>query len=376
MVHIAIFASGNGSNAQNIIRRFKGSDVVSVDLVLSNKADAYVLKRAGDLGVPTAFVPKADFAREDILLPLLESHGIGFIVLAGFLLMVPDFLLERYGGRIINIHPSLLPKFGGRGMWGHHVHEAVKAAGESETGMTVHYVSSVCDGGEVIAQFSVPVLPTDSAEDIAAKEHVLEMELFPDVILEVLKEKFPSEFKKNENMSTNPPTTTDKSPFPPFRVGNGFDVHATAQGLPMWLGGVRIEDSPVGFVAHSDGDVAIHALCDAILGALALGDIGHHFPDTSPRWKGIDSKVLLSKVMQLAGERGWEVVNADITIALQAPKVGKYVPLMRETLASVMGTSVQNVSVKATTTERLGFVGREEGCEVWATVLLYHPDAT
>ncbi len=169
-----------------------------------------------------------------------------------------------------------------------------------------------------------------------------------------------------------PSDTACKRPFvPPFKVGNGFDVHALAADLPMWLGGVRIEDSPVGFVAHSDGDVAIHALCDAILGALALGDIGHHFPDTSDEWRGIDSKILLSKVVDLARERGWEVGNADITIALQAPKIGKYVPSMRETLSKVMGISVDNVSVKATTTEKLGFVGRKEGCEVWATVLLY-----
>jgi 2-C-methyl-D-erythritol 2,4-cyclodiphosphate synthase len=123
-------------------------------------------------------------------------------------------------------------------------------------------------------------------------------------------------------------------------------------------------------VAHSDGDVAIHALCDAILGALALGDIGHLFPDNDDRWKGVDSKILLGKVMELARERGWEIGNADITIALQRPKLAPHIHSMRETLARVMGTEVEAVSVKATTTERLGFVGREEGCEVWATVLL------
>ena len=133
----------------------------------------------------------------------------------------------------------------------------------------------------------------------------------------------------------------------------------------MWLCGVRIE-SPTGFVAHSDGDVAIHALCDALLGALALGDIGHHFPDTSDEFKDIDSKILLAKVLELVRGKGFEIGNADITIALQAPKIGKYVPEMRRTLASVMGIDVDKVSVKATTTERLGFVGRGEGCEVWA----------
>lgn len=154
-----------------------------------------------------------------------------------------------------------------------------------------------------------------------------------------------------------------------YRIGQGYDVHALAEGLPMWLGGVQIE-SNVGFVAHSDGDVAIHALCDAILGALALGDIGHHFPDTSDEWKGVDSKVLLGSVMSMIEERHWTVANVDITIALQAPKIGAYVPQMRETLAEVMGISPARVSMKATTTERLGFVGRCEGCEVWAIALL------
>ena len=147
-------------------------------------------------------------------------------------------------------------------------------------------------------------------------------------------------------------------------------MHALAEGLPMWLGGVRIE-SPAGFVAHSDGDVAIHALCDALLGALAKGDIGHLFPDTSPEWKGIDSKILLAKVMEVVRAEGYEVGNADITIALQAPKIASFVPLMRSTLAGILGTDVQNVSVKATTTERLGFVGRKEGCEVWAVVTIH-----
>lgn len=154
-----------------------------------------------------------------------------------------------------------------------------------------------------------------------------------------------------------------------FRIGQGYDVHALAEGLPMWLGGVQIP-SQTGFVAHSDGDVAIHALCDALLGALALGDIGHLFPDTDDRWKGVDSKKLLAAVLDLPALRGWTVVNADISIALQAPKLAPYIDSMRETLAAVMGISPARVSVKATTTERLGFVGRREGCEVWAIVLI------
>ncbi len=154
-----------------------------------------------------------------------------------------------------------------------------------------------------------------------------------------------------------------------YRIGQGYDVHQLREGLPMWLGGVRIE-SNIGFVAHSDGDVAIHALCDALLGALALGDIGHLFPDTSDEWKGISSSILLEKVMARITGLGWKVVNADITIALQRPKIASYIGAMREHLAAVMGVDSSRVSVKATTTERLGFVGRGEGCEVWAVVML------
>ena len=154
-----------------------------------------------------------------------------------------------------------------------------------------------------------------------------------------------------------------------LRIGQGYDVHQLREGLPMWLGGVQIE-SNIGFVAHSDGDVAIHALCDALLGALALGDIGHLFPDTSDEWKGISSTILLQKVMERVSALGWSVVNADITIALQRPKIASRVADMREHLAPVLGVEASRVSVKATTTERLGFVGRGEGCEVWAVVLL------
>ena len=155
-----------------------------------------------------------------------------------------------------------------------------------------------------------------------------------------------------------------------FRIGQGYDVHQLAPGLPMWLAGVSVP-SEYGFVAHSDGDVAIHALCDALLGALALGDIGKLFPDTSDEWKDADSKDLLRIVMEKVRARGWEVSNVDITIALQAPKIGKLVPRMRDVLASVMDIEKEQVSVKATTTERLGFVGRGEGCEVWAVALLH-----
>ena len=154
-----------------------------------------------------------------------------------------------------------------------------------------------------------------------------------------------------------------------IRIGNGYDVHALAPGLPMWLGGVQIPND-FGFVAHSDGDVAIHALCDALLGSLALGDIGHLFPDTSDEWKGVDSKLLLSRVVALVQEHGYAVGNVDITIALQQPKLAPFIAQMRSCLAGILGVSPGCVSVKATTTERLGFVGRGEGCEVWASALI------
>ena len=154
-----------------------------------------------------------------------------------------------------------------------------------------------------------------------------------------------------------------------IRIGNGYDVHALAPGLPLWLGGIQVE-SPIGCIAHSDGDVAIHALCDALLGALALGDIGKHFPDTSDEFAGIDSKILLARVMELVRSEGWAVGNVDITIAMQKPKLAPYIIPMRECLASIMDMPIGAVSVKATTTEKLGFVGRSEGCEVYAVALL------
>lgn len=186
MKHIAIFVSGNGTNCENIIRHFAHSATVRVSLVVSNRADAYALVRAKRYDIPCAVMPKADFNNEQKLIALLQQHDIDFIVLAGFLLMVPHFLIARYPRAIINIHPALLPKFGGRGMYGHHVHEAVKAAGEHETGMTVHWVSDECDGGDIIAQFHTPLSPDDTPDDIAAKEHILEQKYFPFVIEKVL----------------------------------------------------------------------------------------------------------------------------------------------------------------------------------------------
>ena len=154
-----------------------------------------------------------------------------------------------------------------------------------------------------------------------------------------------------------------------LRIGNGYDVHRLDFGLTLTLGGIQIPHDK-GCVAHSDGDVAIHALCDALLGALALGDIGRHFPDSSDEFKGIDSKILLRRTCALVEEKGYAIVNADITILLQAPRIASYIQQMREALSSVMGLDIDKVSVKATTTERLGFTGREEGVAAYATALL------
>lgn len=157
-----------------------------------------------------------------------------------------------------------------------------------------------------------------------------------------------------------------------FRIGHGYDVHALAPGLRLVLGGVEIEHEK-GCVAHSDGDVAIHALCDALLGAAALGDIGLHFPDTSDDFKGIDSRILLQRTAALVRREGYEIGNVDCTIRMQRPKLRPHIDRMREALAAAMGIDVERVSVKATTTERLGFEGREEGVSVSAVALIFKP---
>lgn len=154
-----------------------------------------------------------------------------------------------------------------------------------------------------------------------------------------------------------------------IRIGQGFDVHRLAPGRELWLCGIRL-DFEMGLLGHSDADVAIHALCDAILGALALGDIGTHFPDTDPRYKGIDSKKLLAEVCSLMRSKGYELGNCDITICAEQPKMKPHIPAMRQSLAEVINTPVDNISVKATTTERLGFTGRMEGISAYAVALL------
>ena len=155
-----------------------------------------------------------------------------------------------------------------------------------------------------------------------------------------------------------------------FRIGHGYDVHALGEGLRLVIGGVEIPHEK-GCIAHSDGDVLIHALCDALLGALALGDIGKHFPDTSAEFKGIDSRVLLGRVVALVREAGYDVGNVDCTVAMQRPKLRPHIDLMRERLAESMGVSVDQVSVKATTTEHLGFEGEEKGVSATAVALVY-----
>jgi phosphoribosylglycinamide formyltransferase-1 len=189
-INIAIFVSGSGTNCENLIKYFADSERVNCALVVSNKPDAYALVRAEKLGVPTAVAPKPELNDPQVMMPLLQKYNIQFIVLAGFLPLVPNFLVDAFPRKIINIHPALLPKYGGKGMWGHHVHEAVKAAGETETGMTVHYVTPVCDSGEIIAQYRVALSPEDTADDIAAKEHLLEMEHFPHIVEQVINDIF------------------------------------------------------------------------------------------------------------------------------------------------------------------------------------------
>lgn len=154
-----------------------------------------------------------------------------------------------------------------------------------------------------------------------------------------------------------------------YRIGQGTDFHQLVEGREFWLGGVLIPHIK-GALGHSDADVLLHAICDALLGALALGDIGKHFPDTDMSFKGIDSKILLRRCGELIKERGYGVVNIDSTILLQAPKIMKYAPAMQEAIASVLGITTGDVSIKATTTEQLSFIGREEGIVAMASVLL------
>lgn len=154
-----------------------------------------------------------------------------------------------------------------------------------------------------------------------------------------------------------------------IRVGMGYDVHALTEGRELWLGGIRI-DHEKGLLGHSDADVLIHAICDAILGAANMRDIGYHFPDKSKDFENIDSKILLAKTVGLVAEKGYRIGNIDATVCAERPKLKNYIPLMQETLANVIGVESDSVSIKATTTEKLGFTGRQEGISAYAVVLI------
>lgn len=158
-----------------------------------------------------------------------------------------------------------------------------------------------------------------------------------------------------------------------YRIGSGIDFHQLAEGRELWLGGINVPHYK-GAIGHSDADVLLHALCDALLGALALGDIGTHFPDSDIAYKNIDSKILLEKTVRLITERGYKVVNADTTVCIEVPKIKPYIGEMQSSIAAILKVSAQDVSVKATTTEKMGFAGREEGVVAYATVLLKKAD--
>lgn len=182
MKRIAVFASGSGSNAENIVKFFRNNDLARVTIILSNKRDAYVLERAQQLGVPSISFNREDFYNSDKIVRTLEEQKIDLVVLAGFLWLVPQSLIEKYDGRIVNIHPALLPKYGGKGMFGMNVHNAVVAEKETETGITIHYVNGRYDEGNVIFQAKVSVNPSDTPEMVADKVHHLEYEHFPKIV--------------------------------------------------------------------------------------------------------------------------------------------------------------------------------------------------
>ena len=187
MKRIAIFASGSGSNAENIANYFKGSTEVEISLILANTPKAYVLERAKKLGIESVVVTNDEFRNADKVIDILKEKDIDFIVLAGFLLLVPAKLIAAYPGRIVNIHPALLPKHGGKGMYGDRVHEAVVAAGDTESGITIHLIDECYDRGTTFFQAMCPVLPTDTPHDVAEKVHALEYKRFPHVNEEKLK---------------------------------------------------------------------------------------------------------------------------------------------------------------------------------------------
>lgn len=185
-VRLAIFASGAGSNARAITQYFKDHPRIDVVLIVTNRHQAGVVNVAGEAGVDWVYIPKADFEDPEMVLTVLREYGVDWIILAGWLLLVPDYLIAGYRDRIVNIHPALLPKFGGKGMYGHHVHEAVKRQGETETGITVHIVNERFDEGPVIHQEKVSLSPGDTSADIERKVRQLELRHYPQVIEKVV----------------------------------------------------------------------------------------------------------------------------------------------------------------------------------------------
>jgi phosphoribosylglycinamide formyltransferase-1 len=187
MKKISIFASGSGSNAENIINFFDKNPAIGVVVILSNRQDAFVHERAKKLGVPSLTFSNKEFREGEPVLKALASYGVDFIVLAGFMSLVSPLIINAFPSRIVNIHPALLPRFGGKGMYGHHVHEAVIAAKEKQSGITIHYVNERYDEGEIVFQATVPVLPDDTAADVESKVHELEYRFYPEVIDNILK---------------------------------------------------------------------------------------------------------------------------------------------------------------------------------------------
>ncbi len=182
MIKIAIFASGSGSNAERIVEFFSSNDQVEVSLILTNNPTAGIIERAQRLNIPIVIFNKKVFSKTDKIVEILQLQGIDWVILAGFLWLVPNNLTRAFENRMINIHPALLPKYGGKGMWGHHVHEAVVANQETETGITIHYVNENYDEGKIIFQAKCEVAETDSADEVAKKIHLLEYQYFPEVI--------------------------------------------------------------------------------------------------------------------------------------------------------------------------------------------------
>jgi phosphoribosylglycinamide formyltransferase 1 len=185
--HLAILASGSGTNAENIIRYFQNHPSIRVSVVISNKADAKVHERAASLGVPSEHIPSAQWNDQEYITVLLEKYNINFLVLAGYLLLLPSWLVKKFPQRIVNIHPALLPSYGGKGMFGAHVHTAVIAAREKKSGITIHFVNEHYDKGDIIFQAQCPVLPFDTADTLAQRIHTLEYEHYPRLIEQIIK---------------------------------------------------------------------------------------------------------------------------------------------------------------------------------------------